>query len=104
MPLFDTVVVDARKLAEYCLSHSHHRGRNKARVFRSRLGLTETDAAHLRAALMEAVRSRPRRLRLRGGNQYGQHYMLDFEMTTSPEKRPFARFGLFDKMRKRCDW
>jgi hypothetical protein len=55
MPLFDTVVVDARKLVDYCLSHSHHRGRNKARVFRARLGLTGTDATHLRAALMEAV-------------------------------------------------
>lgn len=83
MSPFDTVVIDERKLAIYCLSGSHPRGRDKARVFRSRLGLTATDAAVLRTALLQAVQSRPQDLLLRGDNQYGQHYMLDFEMTTS---------------------
>jgi hypothetical protein len=83
MVLFDAVVVDARKLREYCLSSSHHRGRNKARVFRIRLGLSENDAEVLQNALLQAVRSRPQDLQFRVGDQYGRHYMLDFEMTTA---------------------
>jgi hypothetical protein len=82
MPFFDTVVIDERKLVIYCLSDLHPRGRDKARVFRSRLGLTAADSTFLRASLLQAAQSRPQDLRRRGDNQYGQHYMLDFEMTT----------------------
>src|ERR1700722_9013945 len=57
MALFNAIVVDPRKLAEYCLSESHHRGRNKARVFRSQLGLTAADAEALRNVLPHAVQN-----------------------------------------------
>ena len=83
MAVFDAVEVDARKLTEYCLSDSHPRGRNKARVFRSRLGLTAADGELLRTALLQAVRSRPEDLRPHLADQYGQHYVLDFEMSTA---------------------
>jgi len=48
-------VVDIRKLADYCLSPSHPRGRHKARVFRQAAGLQQGDAARLPAALLEAA-------------------------------------------------
>jgi hypothetical protein len=83
MVLFNAVVVDARKLTEYCLSESHRRGRNKARVFRSRLGLTAAGAELLRNALLQAVENRPEDLQFRIGDRYGRHYMLDFEMRTA---------------------
>jgi hypothetical protein len=86
MALFNAVVVEAQKLLEYCLSDSHRRGRNKARVFRSRLGLTAASAELLRNALVQAVQDRPEELRFRVGDQYGRHYMLDFEMTTTTGK------------------
>jgi hypothetical protein len=86
MALFNAVAIDARKLLEYCLSDSHPRGRNKARVFRSRLGLAASHAEVLRIALLQAVQSQPDDLQLRVGDHYGRHYMLDFEMTTTAGK------------------
>lgn len=73
--------MDVVKLRDYCLSDSHPRGRHKARVFRSRLGLTRADAELLRLALLEAVRMRPEDLRPTEGDQYGQRYVLDFDLT-----------------------
>lgn len=72
--------MDVRKLRDYCLSPRHPRGRHKARVFVSALGLAADDAEELHAALLsaalseEAVPCRERR--------YGERYMLDFEMET----------------------
>jgi hypothetical protein len=82
MPAFGTIVVDAAKLRDYCLSPSHPRGRHKARVFRSRLGLAPADAEMLRAALLRAAQGQPQDLRLVDSDGYGQRYVLDFEMTT----------------------
>jgi hypothetical protein len=76
-------VVDIAKVRDYCLSDSHPRGRHKARVFRSRLGLTAGDADLLLRALLDAARSRPDNLRPTDADDYGQRYVLDFEMTTA---------------------
>jgi hypothetical protein len=78
---FGSIVLDVVKLRDYCLSDSHPRGRHKARVFRSRLGLTTADAELLRRALLDAVGMRPEDLRPTAADQYGQRYVLDFEMT-----------------------
>jgi hypothetical protein len=80
---FNTVVVDPAKLRDYCLSDSHPRGRHKARVFRSRLGLTASDAGLLRQALLDAVRDRPQDLRTSENDRYGRRYVLDFQMVTA---------------------
>jgi len=80
---FDSVVVDLAKLRDYCLSDSHPRGRHKARVFRTTLGLVAADAEVLREALLNAVRERSDELRTRESDEYGQRYELDFEITTA---------------------
>ncbi|SRR5438128_10859375 len=79
---FRTIVVDVAKLRDYCLADSHPRGRHKARVFHSRLGLTAADADVLQQALLEAARDRPQDLHPSQSDRYGQRYVLDFEMTT----------------------
>jgi hypothetical protein len=58
-----TIVVDLKKLREYCLSASHPRGRHKARVFQSRLGVTQADAELPRQALLGAAQLHHRDLR-----------------------------------------
>jgi len=50
-------VVDREKLRDYCLSREHQRGRHKARVFESALGLTADDVEQVRDALLIAVQS-----------------------------------------------
>ncbi len=49
--------VDIEKLTGYCLSFAHARGKHKARLFSSVLGLTSDNAGELRGALLEAARN-----------------------------------------------
>jgi len=80
---FTEIVVDSAKLRDYCLSARHPRGRHKARVFRSRLGLTARDAEFLRDALIEAARHGWRELVTTDNDSYGERFILDFAITTS---------------------
>ena len=47
LPAGGNAVVDVAKIRDYCLNPAHPRGRHKARVFASTLGLTPTDAEFL---------------------------------------------------------
>lgn len=80
LPNSQDAVVELRKLRDYCLSPHHPRGRHKARVFASTLDLTEEDAERLREALLLAAFSEE--ARPAESDQYGERYVLDFEMET----------------------
>jgi hypothetical protein len=80
---FGSIVVEVAKLRDYCLSDSHPRGRHKARVFRSRLGLTAEHADLLLRALLDAARVHQDDLRPTGADEYGQRYVLDFKMISA---------------------
>ena len=54
LPYAELAVVDVAKLRDYGLDMAHPRGKHKAKVFKSRLGLTADDAEFLRAVLLEA--------------------------------------------------
>ena len=78
LPRGASAIVDLFKLREYCLSPSHPRGRHKARVFASTLGLEAADAAELREALLRAARecdAEPG-----DEDQYGRRYVVDSVM------------------------
>ena len=55
LPNREQAVVDLAKLSDYCLNPDHPRGRHKARVFASALGLTLADAESLRATLLSVA-------------------------------------------------
>lgn len=78
-PYPDNAVVEIRKLRDYCLNPLHPRGRNKARVFASVLGLTADDTEKLREELSAAVSGEATTA---GQDEYGQRYVLDFVMET----------------------
>ena len=78
LPNADRAVVDIVKLRDYCLSATHPRGRHKARVFATALGLTDADATVLQAALLQAVLVTEAVPAL--ADQYGQRYVVDFSM------------------------
>ncbi len=80
LPNPQDAVVEIRKLRGYCLSPDHPRGRHKARVFASALGLAASDAEQLRKALLSAALSEE--ASPAEEDEYGQRYMLDFEMIT----------------------
>ncbi|MBK8784836.1 MAG: hypothetical protein IPO22_24300 [Anaerolineales bacterium] len=72
-------IVEIEKLRDYCLSASHPRGRHKARVFSTTLGITAEDAEELRNAILSAVLTEEATSTER--DEYGQRYTLDFTMT-----------------------
>lgn len=80
LPNPQDAVVDIRKLHDYCLSPHHPRGRHKARMFASALGLTIEDADELREALLRAALSEVAVAADR--DRYGKRYVLDFDMET----------------------
>jgi hypothetical protein len=80
LPRGEQAIVDVTKLVDYVLNPAHERGKHKARVFASALGIRQSDARELRAALKAAAA---------GGDatetsydSYGQRYVIDFEMRT----------------------
>jgi hypothetical protein len=60
------------------LSRRHPRGRHKARVFVSVLGMTSADAEELRRALIFAAARED--AQLGASDQYGVRYIIDFSM------------------------
>ena len=76
LPNGDRAIIDIRKLQEYCLNLGHPRGRHKARVFAS-VGIPESDAEELKAALLEAAliaEAQPGTM-----SPHGQRYVVDFD-------------------------
>ena len=72
-------IVEISKLRDYCLDPHHPRGRHKARVFLSTLGLAQTNAGFLRAALIQAAREADA---VAGASDaYGDRYTVDFEIS-----------------------
>ena len=78
LPNGEAAIVEVEKLRDYCLSRSHPRGRHKARVFLSRLGMTAAHAEELRAALIDAALKGTATLGT--SDLYGTRYIIDFEL------------------------
>ena len=79
LPNAGRAVVDLRKIRDYCLNPDHPRGRHKARVFASVLGMTARNADELRDALLSAAGEAEAILTKK--DQYGQRYMIDYKVS-----------------------
>ena len=82
MSTWQRVTVDIAKLLHYCLNPDHPRGKHKARVFETTLGLTVRDAPVLQQALFDAVDRHREDMQPAEQDEYGHRYLLDFGMTT----------------------
>jgi len=91
LPGGDRAIVDIAKLRDYCLNPGHPRGRHKARVFASTLGLTPSDAGLLRENLLRAAREGNATSGYR--DEYGQRYSTSHSTGVAGE-RPLAVRGL----------
>lgn len=84
LPNAEHATIDIRKLRDYCLNPDNPRGRNKARVFASALGLTAADADELVSVLLEAARTdeaQPGEF-----DRFGQRYTVDCEVERAGRK------------------
>jgi len=75
----EQVVIDRRKIVDYCLSVDHEDGRHKARLFASIVDMTIDDVDRLVDALRHAARAGDAVIGKL--DQYGQRYSIDFELT-----------------------
>jgi hypothetical protein len=80
LPNGNRAIVDIRKLRDYCLNPDNPRGKSKARVFASALGITASKAETLRAKLLEIAQSG--KAQTGELDLFGQRYTIDFEMET----------------------
>jgi hypothetical protein len=78
LPGGERAIVDIVKLCDYCLNPAHPRGRHKARVFASALGLTAADAEFLQESLLRAAREED--AAPGEGDAYGQRYSVDLKL------------------------
>jgi Domain of unknown function (DUF6883) len=78
LPNADHAILDIRKIADYCLSPTHPRGRHKARVFREALGLNRSDAQWLREILLDGMR-RGKALALES-DERGRRWRIDVQV------------------------
>ena len=78
LPNGGEAIVDLVKLRDYCLNPSHIRGRHKARIFASALGLTQADAEFLRERLIHAAKTED--AVESDSDDYGQRYTIDFTL------------------------
>lgn len=67
--------LDIRKLDAYCLSETHPRGRNKARVFKATLDISAVDAQWLRQTILDAVPDAV--AQPVGSDRFGDRYRID---------------------------
>ena len=82
LPGGESAEVDPRKLIDYALSPTHPVGKHKARLFASRLGLTQSDAPALVAALRDAAADQDAIL-IRS-DDWGQRWQIDFMFPFGP--------------------
>jgi hypothetical protein len=78
LPNSEASIVEIEKLRDYCLSPAHPRGRHKARVFESLLGMTAAHAEELRSALIDAALKED--TTFGSSDRYGTRYIIDFEL------------------------
>jgi len=69
------------KLETYALDVNHTSGKHKARLFRSKLGITLDNKTMLVEALLVAAATEPAFLTT--SDLYGHRYVIDFSMTTA---------------------
>jgi len=84
LPNANSAIVDIKKLEGYCLNTSHPRGKHKAKVFKSVLGLTINDAKLLSTKLKEIV-SKVDSVFL-SEDDFGKRYFIDFKLDVNKKK------------------
>ena len=98
LPNANQVIVDIRKLKDYCLEPLHPRGKHKARVFERALNLTQRNAEELREEILRRV---PYEEALLGeGDDYGKRYVVDSSIFAEAAGREFEPVGFSEQARR----
>ena len=101
LPNADRAFVDVVKLRDYSLNTEHKEGKHKARVFADALGLESDDAAWLRQKLLNIAKSED--CQMARETDYGQRYVIDFELTREGKTARVRMPGSFERARTSLD-
>ncbi|NJM61323.1 MAG: hypothetical protein HC849_15760 [Oscillatoriales cyanobacterium RU_3_3] len=74
------------KIEEYSLNITHEKGKNKAILFASKLGITAENAELLKQALKQAAIDED--VIIQKTNEYGTHYNMKFRLQTEVGESP----------------
>ncbi|MFN4776677.1 MAG: DUF6883 domain-containing protein [Pseudanabaena sp.] len=78
LPNGDHPEISMQKILGYCLNFNHDKGKDKARVFQSRLGITSQDADHLvKLIQIAAVEGE---VVQESNTKFGREYKVDWEI------------------------
>jgi hypothetical protein len=69
------------KIEEYCLNPNHNKGKHKAILFQSKLGINRNNSYILKQALREAAIQES--VTLRKQDEHGSHYTMKFWLRTN---------------------
>ena len=75
LPNADRAIVDIVKLRDYCLNPRHPRGRHKAKVFASALGMSARDAESLCQSILDQVGARE--CRAGESDEFGSRFVVE---------------------------
>lgn len=78
LPNAERAVVDPVKLRDYCLDSRHPRGKHKARVFETALGMTRADAGELKRLILASVPGTD--CEVGAPDIYGERFLCDAEI------------------------
>ncbi|WKN42115.1 DUF6883 domain-containing protein [Tunicatimonas pelagia] len=90
LPNYEEAFIAIEKLADYCLNSFHPVGKDKARVFKSVLGLTRQDANLLKEAILETLPKHEASFVRE--DQYGKRYTVDIKIRNL-DKEAIVRTG-----------
>lgn len=79
LPNFKNAVLDIRKLRDYCLNSEHPKGKDKARVFRAALGISQRDSVWLRNEILHNLEFSP--ATKQSEDKYGVRYVVNIKIT-----------------------
>jgi hypothetical protein len=79
IPNAENAILDIGKLRDYCLNSVHTKGKDKARVFVSALGIKQTDAPWLRAEILRRLTSAEAVQQIE--DDWGIRYAVEMEIT-----------------------
>jgi hypothetical protein len=78
LPNGEKAFIADEKLAGYCLNLQHPRGRHKARLFASKLGISRKNEEVLRRALLLAAAAEE--ATFLGEDQFGRRFAVEFDL------------------------
>ncbi|MCF8076871.1 MAG: hypothetical protein K9L23_21935 [Desulfotignum sp.] len=84
LPNAEKAIIDERKIKEYCLNPDHPRGKHKAKVFLSLLGITSEKSPELINQIRKKIMGADC---LKGdADAYGQRFTVDVEIEIDTKK------------------